>query len=175
MVQKTKKNRRRPTRANDAEHAEKMKPTDAQKPLPWCVPGLKNLPNLFTCLIKEFYLKGSINFTMPWIVPLLHHLFPLVLNNEGAHAQIFHLEGPIFLQLKLIFSLLNTENRIKQQEPTRAGADGRGMHGDVDNNTHTVDHTPFQSAQRGHMFTKQNKSSRLELSLVLAATIWSKQ
>jgi len=31
--------------------------------------------------------------------------------------------------------------------------------------THTVDHTPFQSAQRGHMFTKQNKSSRLELSL----------
>lgn len=127
---------------------------------------------LFTCLIKEFYLNGTINFTFTKI-PLLHHLFPLVLNSEGAHTQIFHLEGPVFLQLKLIFSLLNTENRIKQQEPARAGADGRGMHGDVDNNTHTVDHTPFQSAQRGHMFTKQNKSSRLELSLVLAATIWT--
>ncbi len=116
---------------------------------------------------KPFYLpnqrvihKGSTNVDMPWRVPRLYHLFLFVLHNDGASSALGAIEGPVFHKFKLIFSQLNTENRTKQHEPTRAGADGGGMHGD------RGDHTPFQLAHRGHMFTKQNKSSRLVSSLV---------
>lgn len=119
-------------------------------------------PNLFTCLIKDFYLKGSINFIMPWRVLLLHHLFLFVLHNEGPRAQFFNLEGPVFRQPKLIFSLLNTENRTKQQEPTRAEADGRGMHGDVDNNTHSGSHSLSIDPKGPHVYqTKQIFKTRV--------------
>ncbi len=113
-------------------------------------------PNLFTCLIKELYIKGSTNVNMPWRVPLLYHLFLFVLHNEGASSALGAIEGPVFRQFKLIFSQLNTEKRTKQQEPTRAGADGRGMHGDVDNNRHSGSHSLSIGPKGPHVYqTKQ--------------------
>lgn len=55
-------------------------------------------------------------------------------------------------QFKLIFSQLNTENRTKLQEPTRAGADGTGMHGDVDNNTHSGSHSLSNGPKGPHVY-----------------------